>query len=56
MKQTRQEKKYFNLRRAVSLNRMTEGMFGHKFNEDLYRRIRKLEAKSPELREAYNLS
>jgi len=46
-------KKYFHLRRLVSLNRMTDGMLSYQHNDSLYRELAKLEKKSPGLADAW---
>ena len=57
MREKRQErikKRYFQLRRQASLNRMINGEFAFKINEALYETIKKLEIRFPSFIEAYN--
>lgn len=53
MKERKAEKRYFQLRRQASLNRMVEGELAHKINEAIYKALKKLEIKFPILIEAY---
>jgi len=47
------KKKYFYLRRLISLNRMTDGELSYQHNDSLYKELAKLERKSPGLAEAW---
>ena len=57
MRKTKEEKiqkKYFQLRRQASLNRMVDGELAFKIIESINKVIDKLEVKFPEFKEAYN--
>lgn len=47
------QKKYFNLRKLISLNRMVDGDLSYQHNDSLYRETAKLERKFPGLAEAW---
>ena len=59
MRKTKEEKiqkKYFQLRRLVSLNRMVDRDHSHELNTALDRKINKLEIRFPGLTEFYSLA
>lgn len=53
MRKDKIQKKYFKIRRLVSLNRMVDGRLSYQHNDPLYKRLAKLEKKSPGLAEAW---
>lgn len=54
MREKKAESKYFELRRQASLNRMIAGELSFKLNEAIYKVLKKLEIKFPNLVEAYS--